>query len=66
MYDLIFVKVINIKNEVINEIKLECLEDPWIKYYEKYSIFRNTIFCYGSKRNIIVIEDFNVKLYEET
>ena len=32
LYDLILVKVINIKNELINEIKLEWLKDVRSKY----------------------------------
>ena len=58
MNDTIFVKVINIKNELINEIKLKLLfEKLYLKYSERQYILSKILFCYGSERNIIAIED---------
>ena len=35
LYDAIFIKVLNIKNELINEIELEFIEDVCLKYSER-------------------------------
>ena len=53
LYDSIFIKVLNIKNEVINEIEMEDCED--LKYGEKLKILSMYLFCYGSERNIFAI-----------
>ena len=57
LYDTLFVKVINLKNELINKINLELFEEFYLKYSERQYILSKILLCYRSERDIIAIED---------